>query len=272
MQAPEKRGHIAHENPFMAMLRPALRRLLPHAALALVLSLAASGPALAAEAPKLPLLRGVLLDGAGSLFSLADSGGNATWVALGQTHGGWRLESFDAERRILILGRDGERHELALENARILASESRATTAEADALLEKIRFEDMIVKSLEIQRQAMTKALQQGGAGQNLSEAEKARLADFQAKVAEIMLEEMDLPTMRKEMAQVMTEVFTAEELRAQSAFYSTAAGQATLEKQPILQSRMTDLMMPRMMKAMPRIQALSMETLAAGKAAPDSP
>jgi hypothetical protein len=180
---------------------PLPRRALALCLLPLVVGL--SGPS-AAEEPQLPLLRGVLLDGAGSLFSLADSSGTATWVGLGQSHGGWKLESFDAERRVLTLRRDGARRELALETARIGASDTRPTTAEADALLEKIRFEEMIVKSLDIQREAMTKALQQS-VGRDLSEADKARLADFQTEVARIMLEEMDLPVMRREMARVTT-------------------------------------------------------------------
>ena len=242
----------------------------PRHALALAaFALCAGFAPLGASGKDAPLLRGVLLDGAGTLFSLADATGSATWVKLGQSYDGWKLESFDAERQILVITRDGARHELGLEVARIGASNTPATTADADALLEKMRFEDMVAKSIESQQQAMTKAMNQM-AGANVSDAEKARMVEIQAKATKIMLEEMDLPGMRQDMAKVMAEVFTAEELRAQSAFYSTPAGQATLEKQPVLQSRIAELMMPRMMKAMPKIQAMVLESTNAAPASAD--
>lgn len=236
----------------------------PRLAFALaVITFSAGLASLSAAEKNPPLLRGVLLDGAGNLFSLADATGAATWVKLGQSYDGWKLESFDVDRQILVVGRDGARHELGLEVSRIGASGSRATAADADALLEKMRFEDMIAKSIELQQQAMAKAMNQM-AGPGVSDAEKARMADIQAKAMKIMLEEMDLPGMRQDMARAMSEIFTADELRAQSAFYSTPAGQATLEKQPVLQSRVAELMMPRMMKAMPKIQAMAREAAAA--------
>jgi hypothetical protein len=134
-----------------------------------------------------------------------------------------------------------------------------------------MRFEDMIGKSIEAQQKAMAKAMGQMG-GRDMPDAEKARMAEFQAKVMKVMLDEMDLPGMRQDMAKAMAEIYTAEEIRAQSAFYSTPAGKATLDKQPQLQSRITELMMPRMMKAMPKIQAMAQEHAKAAKAAKAAP
>lgn len=250
------------------MLLP--RRPLALAALALTLCL---GPLHAAE-QDLPLLRGVLLDGSGNLFCLADATGAATWAKLGQTYGGWKLESFDADRQVLVVSHDGTTRELGLETARIKASEARATASEADALLEKMHFEDMIGKTIEAQQKAMAKAMSQMG-GKNMSDADKTRMAEFQAKMMKVMLDEMDLPGMRQDMAKAMADIYTADELRAQTAFYSTPAGQATLDKQPQLQSRITELMMPRMMKAMPKVQAMAQEQMkadAAAKAAKTAP
>ncbi len=244
----------------MRLLRPAL-------ALA-ALSLSICLPSARAADEKLPLLRGVLLDGSGDLFCLADLTGAATWAKIGQTHDGWKLESFNKDRQVLVVSRDGQTREIGLETARIKAEEVHATAAEADALLEKMRFEDMISKSLEGQQKAMAKAMSQARGG-NMSDAEKTAMAEVQAKAMKIMIEEMDLPGMRQDMAKAMAEIYTADELRAQSAFYSTPAGQATLDKQPQLQTRITELMMPRMMKAMPKIQAMAQEHAKAAKAAP---
>ena len=242
---------------------------LPRPSLApVILALAAFlSPARAAEEP-LPLLRGVLLDGSGNLFCLADATGAATWAKLGQVHEGWKLESFDADRQVLKVSRDGATRELALETARVKESEARATAAEADALLEKMRFEDMITKSIEMQQKAMARSMGQM-AGRALSDADKARMADIQAKALDIMVAEMDLPGMRQDMAKAMAEIYTADELRAQTAFYSTPAGQSSLEKQPQLQSRIAELMMPRLMKAMPKIQAMVRENTPKPEAKP---
>ncbi len=234
---------------------PSPRLTFVFATLALSLGL----PPVRAAESELPLLRGVLLDGSGNLFCLADASGAATWAKLGQVHGGWKLESFDADRQVLVLGRDGIRRELGLETARIQTAEAPATVAEADALLEKMHFEDMIAKTIEAQQTAAIKAMGRLG-GKNLPEAERERMAEFQTKVMKTMIEEMDLPGMRQDMAKALSEIYTAEELRAQSAFYSTPAGRATLEKQPQLQSRMTEHMMPRMMKAISKIQAMTQE------------
>jgi hypothetical protein len=241
------------------------RRLLPALGLASLLAVAGLAPISAQTRVEPPLLRGILLDGAGTLFSLSDATGSAVWLKLGQSHAGWKLESFDAERQVLVVTRDGERQEIGLEAARIRADASRATTADADALLDQIRFEEMVSKSIELQQEAMMKAMNQM-AGAGVSDAEKTRMMELQARMTKALLDEMDLPGMRQDMAKLMSEVFTAEELRAQSAFYSTAAGRATLEKQPMLQSRMAELMMPRMMKAMPKIQAMAQEAAATGK------
>lgn len=232
------------------------RRRLPLLALGsfLLAGLASAAPAKSAS-DTTPLLRGILIDGSGNLFSLADAAGSATWVKLGQTFEGWRLESFDADKRILTVSRDGATRELALENATIQADDTKAGFAEADALLDQMRFEDLISKSLESQQKAMAKAMTQM-AGKNMSPDAAAKMAEMQAKAMKIMLEEMDIPGMKKELAQAMTEIYTPAEIRAQAAFYSTAAGQATIEKQPRLQARMSELMMPRMMRAMPKIQA----------------
>jgi hypothetical protein len=238
-----------------------LRSSLVLATLALSLGLS---PARAAE-PALPLLRGVLLDGSGNLFCLADLTGAATWVKIGQTHEGWKLESFDADRQVLVLNRDGTKHEIALADTRITASELRASVADADKLLDEMRFEEMVAKSMEMQQKAMSRSM-----GQMLpkgaSDADRAKFVEIQTKAMQIMLEEMDLPGMKKDVAKAMAEIYTAEEIRAQSAFYSTPVGRSATEKQPQLQARIAELMMPRVMKAMPKVQAMVME---ASKPAP---
>ena len=127
---------------------------------------------------------------------------------------------------------------------------------------------------------AMAKSMG-GMMGKDLPPDEAAKVAAFQQKIMAAMFEEMDLPGMRQDVAKAYAETFSSAELKAQSDFYSTPAGQAMIDKQPQIQQRMTELMMPRMMKAMPKIQAMSQEfakeqraakAAAATKTTPDAP
>lgn len=234
------------------------------------LFLAGLAPLARAATESTPLLRGILIDSTGNLFSLADATGSATWTKLGQSFDGWKLDAFDADRKVLTISHGGVTRELTLETGTIKADDRHPTFAEADTLLEKMRFEDMISKSLENQQKAMAKAFGQMG-GKKMSDAESAKMADIQTKAMKLMFDEMDVPGMRKDLAHAMTEIYTPDEIRAQTAFYSTPLGQASIEKQPQLQARMTELMMPRMMHAMPKIQAMVKEETAKA-AAPATP
>ncbi len=213
----------------------------------------------AAEAAELPKFRSVLIDGQAPLFSLSDATGTGRWLKTGESFEGWKVESFDLAKQILTVSRDGTKKELGLESGVIDEGEATATVAEADALLLKMRFEEMIEKSIEAQQSAMAKSM--GGMfGKDMPEDQRARMTEFQGKIMSVMLAEMDLPGMRKDLAAVYAETFSSAELKAQSDFYSTPAGAAMIDKQPLIQERMTAIMMPRMMKAMPKIQAMGEE------------
>jgi uncharacterized protein len=234
------------------------------------------GPTLRAE-EGLPLLRSVLIDGQAPMFSLADATGAGRWLKIGESFEGWKLESFDATKQVLIVSRDGEKRELGLEVAKLKDEAGKATLAEAETVLQKMRFEEMIGKALEAQQKAMAKSMG-GMMGKDLPPDEAAKMAAFQQKVMAAMFEEMDLPGMRQDIAKVYAEAFSSAELKAQADFYSTPAGQAMIDQQPFIQQRMTELMMPRMMKAMPKIQAMGQEfakeqkAAAAAKAASPAP
>lgn len=231
-------------------------RLLPALLLA---GLLAASPAIAAPAAQLTL-RTVLIDGQSELFSIADSTGAGRWATLGDNIDGWRLSAYDDTRKTLTLVRGDEKLELSLASAQITddrASTRPATLAEADALLQKMRFEEMIGETLEAQQAAMAKNMGRM-LGTGLGEQERADLVEFQRKVMKALFDEMDLPGMRKELAQVYADTFSQSELNAMSDFYSTPAGRAMIDKQPVLQQRMTELMMPRMMRAMPKIQEMA--------------
>jgi hypothetical protein len=72
---------------------------------------------------------------------------------------------------------------------------------------------------------------------------------------------------MKKDMIRIYSETFTKEELRGMSDFYATPAGQSLIAKQPDVQRKMNEAMMPRMMEVMPKIKELNQTFMAEQKA-----
>lgn len=213
-----------------------------------------------ARAADLPELRGVLATGADRRFALAEAGGAATaWVGVGQTFAGWKLSAYRATDDVLVLERDGKTHELKLSSSAVGKTDAtKATLADAEEVFSKMKFEEMLGKILEQQKQAMVAMTQKmmGGA----KGVDSAELAAFQAKVMDTMFAELNPEAMRADMVKAYSEIFTKSELKGLSDFYGTEAGRAMIDKQPELTQRLNALMMPRMMAAMPKVQKLSME------------
>lgn len=65
---------------------------------------------------------------ADGLFSLEDSRGARRWVALGRSIDGWRLESYDKVKEILILTQGNARQELPLHKSVVTASATDINT------------------------------------------------------------------------------------------------------------------------------------------------
>jgi len=229
----------------------------------LVLAFFVAGTAFAAG-PAPFQLKGVLNTGREKLFGLStETGDSSAWVPLGKAFQGYTLKSFDDAKSLLIFEHEGKTFELTLATAKIATAEAAkgtpATLADATAVIDHMRFEEMIAKTLEAQKRAMGRQFQMMAkqAGGNVDPKDMQEHMD---KVMDVMTEAMNIPQLKKEMAQIYAETFTKEELTAFSDFQATPAGQAMTDKQPAVQEKMQAAMMPRIMGAMPKIQQLSME------------
>lgn len=211
--------------------------------------------------PALPELRGVLATGADRRFALSEPGGTSTaWVSVGQSFAGWKLTAYRAEEDALVLTRDGRDVLLKLSSSTIgKVDATKATLADAEAVLSKMKFEEMLGKILEQQKKSMVGMTQKmmGGGAKGVDAKE---MAAFQGKVMDTMFAELNPEAMRGDMAKIYSETFTKSELQGLSDFYGTEAGRAMIDKQPELTQKMNELMIPRMMAAMPKVQKLSME------------
>lgn len=238
------------------------------------------GAALRAAEPAVPELRGMLATGAERRFALATPGDTQTaWVAVGDSFAGWKLSAYRPAEDALVLTRDGHETLLKLSAGKVGISVEKATLADAEDVLNKMKFEDMIGRMLEQQKKAMVGAMKKmAGSPKGVDAADYEA---FQSKVMDTMYASMKPEEMKADFARIYSEVFTKAELQGLADFYGTPTGQAMIEKQPEVQQKSMAVMMPRIMAAMPKIQQLSVEfgkeqaakkASAAGQAAPSTP
>jgi hypothetical protein len=229
----------------------------------LSVALLAFGTAFAAETAPLQL-KGVLNTGKDKLFGLSTETGDANaWVSLGKGFQGYVLKSYDEGKSLLLLEREGKTYQVVMASEKIGTAEAAkstpATLAEATALIDRMRFEEMITKSLEAQKKAMGQqfrmmAKQAGG------KVDPKDMEEHMNKVMDVMTQAMDIPQLKKDVAQIYADTFSKEELTAMSDFQMTPAGRAMIDKQPTIQEKMQAIMMPRIMSAMPKIQQMGAE------------
>jgi len=229
----------------------------------LLVALFAIGTAFAAETAPLQL-KGVLNTGSEKLFGLSTETGDANaWVSVGKSFSGFTLKSYDEAKGLLTLTRDGKTYELSLASSKISAADvakgTPATIADAAAVIDKMRFEEMLTRTMEGQKKAMA-GMSKKMAQQMGGDVDPKDFEEHQAKVMDAMLEAMNLPQMKEDMKKIYADTFSKEELSAMNDFYATPAGAALIDKQPSVSEKLQALMMPRMMSAMPKIQQMSME------------
>jgi len=112
---------------------------------------------------------------------------------------------------------------------------------------------------MDQQKQSVIAMTRQMG-GRGMPGVSSDEMAGFQKKALDVIWAEMKPETMAADMAKVYSEVFTKDELRGLGEFYDTPIGQALTDKQPVVQQKMQEIMMPRMMAAMPKIQQMGKE------------
>ena len=234
-------------------------------------SLLLASSAAHAEETVLPELRGVLATGTDRRFALALPGGDTAWLTVGNKFAGWTLTEFRPAEDVLVLVKNGQETKLKLSSSKITEADVKATLADAEDVLTKMKFEEMFAKILEQQKKSvidMTRSMTAKTPG-----ADPADVAAFQAKVMDTIFAEMKPDEMKADFAKIYSEVFTKAELKGLADFYGTAAGQALTDKQPEVQKRTMEMMMPRMMKGMAKVGPMSVEFAkqqAAKKAAAD--
>ena len=229
--------------------------------------LATVGSVFAANAVPLQF-NAVLSAGKEKHFGLSspESGAKSSWLTLGESFEGYTLKSFDDEAQTLTVEHDGKTEKLSMAAGSITPANTKATLSDAQDVINKMHFEEVLSKALEQQKQMVAKMTSQmaGKAGAARTPEEKAEFAAFQGKLMETMWSELKPDEVKADMARAYSEIFSKEELQGLGDFYNTPTGQALLTKQPEIQQKLAESMMPKMMKAMPKVQEMAKEYAAA--------
>ena len=169
---------------------------------------------------------------------------------------------------------------LAFTSPLFALADDAAIRPDIEELFTVMRMEKTMQNSMD-QTMKMIPKMTAGMASQTLSklppaEAEKvsARTQKMQEKSMALVQEEMSWEKMKGPMAQVYAESLTPEEVKGITAFYTSPAGQAFLDKQPVIMQKTMAMTQKMMMDLMPKIQALVQTELAetTKEAAPAKP
>jgi hypothetical protein len=130
-----------------------------------------------------------------------------------------------------------------------------------------MHFDEMFAKIMEQQKKQMAPMMQRMTAGMKVSEEDRARVVAIQKKVTDELFDSMAGPEMKAAVTEIYSSVFSKEELTSLGAFYSTPAGQSMVAKQPQVQEKMMQVMMPKMAEIGPKMQAAMKDFAAEMKA-----
>lgn len=238
-----------------------------------VIALAASAHA----ADQLPLFNATLTMGKEHRFVLVSQpeGKSSSFLALGETFDGYRLKGYDAKTGVLELERDGTISRVTLVAdaavANAPAAALPATVADAGAVLNKMRFEELMDRVIAQQRKAMAAQFERMSTQMASQGVAKEEVTALQKKIMDEVMTALDARQMKDDMAKIYSEVFTKKELDEMAAFYSTPLGETIAKKQPDVQEKIGAVVQGRMMEVMPRVQKMGRDFAAQQKAKRDA-
>ncbi len=216
-------------------------------------------------ADQVPLFNATLAVGKEHRFVLMSPGGKASsFLRLGESFDGYVLKNYDAKSGELTLEKEGKSVKLTLvadaANAAVAQATTKATLADATALLDTMNFEQMLDRTMVGLRKQQAASIGQMTGRMLPANADpevKEAVAAFQKKIVDELMGGLTGADLKQDVAKIYSEVFTKEELQALGGFYQSPVGKAFSDKQPELAEKMNGVMMTRMMTAMPRVQQM---------------
>lgn len=147
------------------------------------------------------------------------------------------------------------------------AAKLPATIADANAVLNEMRFEEMMERVIAPQRKTIGGTFEQASSRMVAQGVAPEEAAAFQKKMMDEVMSAMELGKMKADTAKIYAEVFTEQDLEDMGAFFSTPLGEMMAVEQPAVQERLGAVVQGRMMEVMPRVQQMGREFAAQQKA-----
>lgn len=230
------------------------------------------GAAILAAADSVPLFNATLSIGRDHRFVLIDGQGKASsFLSLGETFAGYRLKAYDPKTGVLQLERDGRVIPVTL-MAEAAVKEAPpppvpATIADAEAVLNKMHFDEMIERTLAQQKKMIAGQFQQMASRMTAQGVDPEEAAAFRKRLTDEIFGIFDPKQLKSDVSRIYSEVFTKQELDQLGSFFSTPLGEMLSTRQPAIQEKLGVVMQSKMAEVMPRVQKLGAEFAAEQKA-----
>ncbi len=138
-----------------------------------------------------------------------------------------------------------------------LAWAAPPSDAQVERLLEASRAQGMLDAVLPQMEALQRQQFQQFATDKGLTPAQRAEAARIQQRSTQIMRESLGWEQMRPLYIDAYQQTFSAEDVKALTKFYESAAGKSLLDKTPVL---MRHLMLAMQQKVEPMLDALKTE------------
>lgn len=223
-------------------------------------------------AEHVPLFNATLSVGREHRFVLVDAAGKASsFLELGQSFAGFRLKAYEARTGVLELERDGRVHRVTLVADAATKDAPPppmpATIADAEAVLNKMHFDEMLERTLTQQKKMVAGQFQQLATRMTSQGVDPAEAATFQKRVTDEVFAIFDPKQLKSDVSRIYSEVFSKQELDQLGAFFTTPLGEMLSLRQPVVQEKLGTVVQGRMAEIMPRVQQMGAEFAAEQKA-----
>lgn len=239
-----------------------LRRFLPASLLA-ALALSLSNGLHAAD--DRPIFNATLTVGKEHRFILVAGSKTSPFLKIGEAFEGYTVKAYDAKTATLELEKDGKTVKVTLASDASVtdapagaANPVHATIADANALMSKIHLDDVLERSVAMQKKMITANI--GNIGKNFPNAAPEDVAALQQKIMDVVNTSLDPVKMKDDITKIYSDTFSKDELDQISAFYDTPIGKVMLAKQPEVQQKMQTAMMQTAGQIGPKIQQMARE------------
>lgn len=139
----------------------------------------------------------------------------------------------------------------------VLAQSPAPVRPDIEELLVVTRSEKSFETMLEQMKTVLPQIMASATGGQTIPADQTAKLKEVQDKLLALIMEEMSWKKMKPQIAGIYAESLTPEEVKGMTEFYKSPAGQAVLNKMPVIMQKTLQMQQKMMVDLMPKIRSL---------------